>query len=319
MNKKARILLLLDFFQHRTNEQHPVKMPMIIDYLESQGIQSERKAIYSDIETLKDWGLDILYSSKPPVGYFLASSDFDLVELKILIDAISSSDFLTKKKTESLNERLLSLTNCHDANELRKQILLNNKKFKNEQVFYSLDSLQTAIHNNMSIEFRYFDLTLKNEKKYRKDATYYLLIPYALIYENQRYYCVGYSTKHNSFSHYRVDKMDDLQQIEKIEKKRFNLQKYQSTNFNMSIGNIETITLQVDESIISTVIDSFGQDIIFQKLELGIYTVTIQTTSSLTFISWLLQFRTKIKVISPLSLVDEITSMLKDMLSYYTD
>lgn len=318
-NSKLRLLYLLDLFRKHTNEYYPLKMPEIIDYLESHDLYAERKSIYSDINALKAWGLDILYSTKEPLGYFLVSSDFDTIEVKILIDAISSSEFLTKKKTDSLNERLLSLLNEYDQTEIKKQILLNPKKFKNEQVYYTLETLQNAIINNESIEFKYFDMIENQEKKYRKNADFYTLVPYALLYENQRYYCIGYSLKYNSFSHYRVDKMDNIQCIGKIEKIRFSLSKYQSTNFNMSIGQVETITLDVDESLISTVFDSFGRDVIIQSLKHGTYTITIQTTCSLPFISWLLQFKTKIKVISPQSLIDEITHLLKEMLTHYTN
>lgn len=317
-NSKLRLLYLYDLFKLHTSEEHPIKMPEIIDYLGDLNIQAERKSIYSDIEALKSWGLDILYSTSSPIGYFLSSSDFEMIEIKILIDAISSSEFLTKKKTTSLNQRLLTLLNKYDQEEVSKQILLSSKKFKNEQVYYTLDILQKAISTNMSIRFKYFDLIQNQERKYRRNAEFYSLIPYALLYENERYYCIGYSCKHDSFSHYRIDKMDAIELIDKTEKLRFNLQQYQATNFNMSIGQVETITLEVDESLISTVYDSFGQDIIIQKFANGIYTITLQTTSSLPFISWLLQFKTKIKVISPQSLVDEITLLLKDMLSYYT-
>lgn len=313
---KLRLLYLLDLFKESTNETHAITMPDILDYLYSKGISAERKSIYEDIDSLKTWGLDILYNR--PQGYYLASSEFDTIEIKLLVDALAASDFLTKKKTLQLQQKLLHSVNKFDQENIKKQIFQNPNKFKNENIYYSLDSIQTAIQNNSSIEFMYFDITIDKQKKYRKDSTPYHLIPYALLYENQRYYCIGYSTKHSNFSHYRVDKMDHvIPKNDFHEKKPFNLTRYKTNNFNMTLGHLENMTLQFDLSLTNIVFDTFGQDVFIEKVTPTTFTINLTTTVSTNFIGWLLQFGNKVKVISPSSLINEIKQLIHEVQEVY--
>lgn len=313
---KLRLLYLIDLFKQDTNETNPVTMPDILDYLYEKGIVAERKSLYEDIDTLKTWGLDILYIR--PQGYYLASSDFDIIEIKLLVDAIASSDFLTKKKTIELQKKLLSCINHYDQKSIEHQLFQNPNKFKNENIFYSLDTIQSAINKNSSIQFMYFDITIDKQKKYRKDSTPYHLIPYALLYENQRYYCIGYSSKHNNFSHYRVDKMDQVISLDDFnEKKNFNLSRYKTTNFNMTLGQIENITLEFDLSLTNIVFDTFGQDVFIQKVSPTTFTINLSTTLSSNFIGWLLQFGKKVKVLSPSSLIEDIKCLIDEVQEVY--
>lgn len=313
---KLRLLYLIDLFKQDTNETNPVTMPDIQDYLYSKGIVAERKSLYEDIDTLKTWGLDIIYNR--PQGYYLASTDFDIIEIKLLVDAIASSDFLTKKKTSELQKKLLNCINHYDQESIKHQLFQNPNKFKNENIFYSLDTIQNAINKNSSIQFMYFDITIDKQKKYRKDSTPYHLIPYALLYENQRYYCIGYSTKYNNFSHYRVDKMDQvILQDDFNEKKNFNLSKYKTTNFNMTLGQIENITLEFDLSLTNIVFDTFGQDVFIQKVSPTTFTINLSTTLSSNFIGWLLQFGKKVKVLSPSSLIEDIKHLIDEVQEVY--
>lgn len=313
---KLRLLYLIDLFKQDTNETNPVTMPDILDYLYEKGIVAERKSLYADIDTLKTWGLDILYIR--PQGYYLASSDFDIIEIKLLVDAIASSDFLTKKKTIELQKKLLSCINHYDQKSIEHQLFQNPNKFKNENIFYSLDTIQSAINKNSSIQFMYFDITIDKQKKYRKDSTPYHLIPYALLYENQRYYCIGYSSKHNNFSHYRVDKMDQVISLDDFnEKKNFNLSRYKTTNFNMTLGQIENITLEFDLSLTNIVFDTFGQDVFIQKVSPTTFTINLSTTLSSNFIGWLLQFGKKVKVLSPSSLIEDIKRLIDEVQEVY--
>lgn len=313
---KIRLLYLLDLFRQETNESNPYSMPMILDYLDAKGIVAERKAIYEDIDTLKEWGLDILYTR--PQGYYLSSELFDSIEIKLLVDVIASSDFLTKKKTKQLQEKLLTCINTHDQETIRKQIFQNPNKFKNENIYYSLDTIQSAIYQNAAIQFMYFDVTVDKQKKYRKNSTPYSLIPYALLYENQRYYCIGYSLKHNNFSHYRVDKMDQVSlQPNSFEKKPFNLSSYKTKNFNMTIGDIEHVTLEFDLSLVNIVFDTFTQDVFIEKVNNSTFTIHVSTTISTNFIGWLLQFGNKVKVHSPQSLIDDIKRLIDEVQVLY--
>lgn len=319
MNKtKLKLLYLMDLFNQSSNEFNPLSMTAILEHLDEKGIKAERKAIYEDIKTLQDWGMDLLFTRTPTQGYYLVNGAFDSTEIKILVDMISSAEFIGFKKSKEIIQKCLNLTNRFSAQSISNQIRLTPNKKENNHVFYSINTLQEAIAQKRKVTFQYFDFSLKNEKKYRKNATDYSFFPLTLIFENQRYYCIGYSEKYDNFSHYRIDKMDHvkLQEVFLLNKP-FSVKSYVQSNFKLTLGDIENVTIQFNNGVSSIVQDAFGSELFLIKKEDETFTINLSTSLSPTFISWILQFGSKAKVLKPQKLIDMILSLTSEIQKEY--
>lgn len=317
-DNRIRLLAVLEILQAYSDEKHPLSSTDIIQYLSERGISAEKKAIIKDIKALEEAGLDLLFTHTPKQGYYLASRLFENVELRLLIDAIQASSFISYAKSKQLIQKLTSLNSQYD-NESLNGILIDNHKSKNEKLFYSINELQQALQEKRAISFLYFDLDIHKQKQYRKEKRRYNLIPYTTLWNNQRYYCIGYDTKHQSFAHYRIDKMEDIQ-LENIivERPLFNLQEY-STNhiFDMYQGKQGTVKLRVDLSLLNVIYDQFGQDVLIYNIQENTFDIAVSVSISITFISWLFNFGNKIQVLAPSSLIEQIKKTALETLSLY--
>ena len=304
IRKKSKILYLLHLFITKSDENHPLSMANLTSELFAIGIEAERKSIYQDIKDLIEMGWDIVTT---PKGYFLASPLLETAQARILVDALSSSSFLTSKKASEMQEAILSLLSVHEADIIRKQATLSPHHSSNEQVYYTLDKLQKAIANDYAISFKYFDYNVRKKKIYRKNSKRYLGIPYGLIYHKERYYVVIYNISHDNYSNYRIDKMDQVEIIEEIQtKKPFDLQKFRDESFNMYTTETETIRIEFEESLINVLYDDLGSDLFIEKVENGKITLMMKAAISDSLIAWILSFSTKAKVIAPASLIEDI-------------
>ena len=319
-NQKKRILILLQTLQKYSDENHPLKMSDLIQYCYDQGIHAERRSIYDDIRELKEAGYEILFTRIPYQGYFLATQPFEMAELRLLSDAVQASNFVTEKKSRQLVNKLAQLTSVHQGHALTKQVYFFKHKFSNEEIFYTIDQFQQAIANHYAVCFQYFDITVNKQKKYRRQAREYHLIPYALIWENQRYYCIGYDTRYQNFTHYRLDKIDHLTMIEEVQKKMpFDMHHYASRVFNMFQGESTNITLRFDLSLINTVFDQFGQDVLITEVSSESFTINLTMGLAPTFIGWLLQFGQRVTVLSPQKLIDQMQQVANEVLHQYKE
>lgn len=317
IRKKSKVLYLLHLLITQSDENHPLSMSKIINELYAIGIEAERKSIYQDIKDLEEMGYDIVST---PKGYFLASPLLETAQARILIDALSSSTFLTNKKAEELQENILSLLSTHEAEMIRQQALLSPRHSDNEQVYYNLDKMQKAIHQDYAISFKYFDYNVRKKKIYRKNSKRYIGIPYGLIYHKERYYAVIYNPSHDNYSNYRIDKMDQVEIIEELQTKLpFDLQKHRDESFNMYTTTPETIRIEFDESLINVLYDDLGKDIFIEKIESGKITLMMKAAISDSLIAWILSFSTKAKVISPTSLIDTIRNYTLQIHNLYKE
>ncbi len=316
-NQKQRILFILKILQDISNEENPISMPNLVQSCLNAGIEAERRSVYRDICTLVDFGYDIIFTKTPIQGYYLASSTFEIAELKLLVDAIQSAQFLTKKKSKELIEKISSLTNIYQGDELAGQLLTYNKQ-DNEQIYYNIDAIQNAISHQKSITFKYFDMMINNQKKYRKQEKKYALVPYALVWNKERYYCIGYDVKHQNFSHYRLDKMDNIESIffdgEKIE---LDLNDYLVKIMGMYTGTQENVTLRFDNSLASQVFDQFGKNMIITHKDDDTFTINLNIELAPPFINWIMQYTNRVKILSPQSLIDTIKEKATEILQLY--
>lgn len=316
-NQKLKLFKLITLFQQQSDEQHPLTLPQIITYLEQQGIQVERKSLYDDIKTLREVGYDLIYTRN--VGYYLYQREYELAELKLLCDAVRSSNFITARKSKELIEKLSQQVSIYQASQLKQELDFPVAKSKNEAILYNVDAILQAIRKDVEIQFKYFDITVKKEKKYRRQSGTYSLFPYALIWDNQRYYCIGYSFKHNQFSHYRVDKMEAIQlQTIRLDRIPFLLKEYSAKIFNMYSAPVENMTLRFDLTLANAVFDQFGQDVLITHVEPDFFDVNLSLSVAPPFLGWLFQFGRKVQVLAPESLKETLKKAALDMLQNHS-
>lgn len=322
-NQKQKLLYILKFFYEETDEEHTLTVNEIIAKLERNGISAARRSVYDDIRVLQDFGVDIVMRKSKTCEYFLGSRLFEMAELKILIDSVQSSRFITKKKSESLIRKLKNLVSKPHAREFSGQIHTYDRiKSMNESIFYNVDTLHNAIASNRKITFRYFDYNIKREKVYRKNGEKYCTNPMALTFDNENYYLIAYNEKYEDFVHYKADRMTDIAVSEErrsMPKKPFNAANYVKPIFSMFDGEIEHITAVFDAAYLNVVIDRFGENVRLTELEDDCFRADFQAAVSPTFIAWIIGFGAGALIISPQWVADEVKRLALEVSEMYTD
>ena len=261
-NQKLKLLYLKELFERQSDEEHLLSMQDILDALAARGIRAERKSVYDDILCLQQFGMDIVTVKGRHGGYFLASRTFELPELKLLVDAVQSSKFLSERKSMQLIAKLETLASGYAAGSLRRQVTVAGRvKTMNESVYYSVDLLHEAIQKNSRITFRYFDYDLNGARRYRPGL--YAASPYALCWQDENYYLIAHSERHG-LTHYRIDKMAKLSIADKPrviteQARQLDLTRYGKTVFGMFSGTPQQVKLRFRNSLAGVVIDRFGK------------------------------------------------------------
>ena len=192
-NQKLKLLVLSRYLLRQSDENHPVTIPQMIEELNRYEIKAERKSLYDDLEALRTFGLDVVGQKGKNGGYFIASRDFEMPELKLLVDSIQSSKFITQKKTRELIGKVEALASVYDAALLERQVYVRNRvKSMNESVYYNVDAVSGAISADRSIRFHYFEFTVEKEKRFRRNGAWYVVSPYALLWDDENYYLLAW-------------------------------------------------------------------------------------------------------------------------------
>lgn len=242
VNQKQKLLFLLDYLRQNTDETHTVTTPQIIDHLAANGIRAERKSIYNDIQTLCDYGYDIIRTEGAHAGYRIADRTFELPEVKLLVDLVQSSKFITTKKSRQLIGKLEQLVSKNDAKKLQRQVVVADRnKTSNEKIYYSVDVIHSAIAENRQIRFHYFDWNVRKEMQLRKNGRFYQVSPWLLTWDDENYYLVAYDADAGKMKHYRVDKMLDLTAVDQArcgqtDYEQMDIASYSRKNFGMFAG-----------------------------------------------------------------------------------
>jgi len=322
-NLKMKTLYIIKILLEKTDENNYLTVNDIISELVMYGITAERKSVYTDIELLKNFGMDIICERGRANRYFVGSREFELPELKLLVDAVQSSKFITRKKSEILIKKIEKLTSVYKAKELNRQILVADRvKTMNESIYYNVDVIHSAIRENKQVTFKYFEYSVDKKLKFRRNGTKYVASPYALTWAEENYYLIAYYDRYSSISNFRVDRMVNIEVSEddrffSEEMEDFNLSDYIKKTFNMFSGDTKKVELQFDNSLVNVVFDKFGKDIcIYNKTE-DHFCVIVDITISSTFLGWLFMFGDKVKIISPVSLQDKMKETAKDVLNVY--
>ena len=320
-NQKLKIFYILDYLEQNSHADHPVRAAQLVEMLESRyGIHCERKTIYSDIAALQQLGVDIVALPGKYGGYYIASRNFELPELKLLIDAVQSSRFLTEKKSRELIEKLCKQCSIHDARLVRRDVVVSGRvKSMNESIYYNVDAIQEAIGENRRITFRYFDWNLRGQRQYRDRE--YVASPYGLCQDNENCYLLAYSDRHGITS-YRVDRMSDIQLTEEPrvpcpELTGKNLQRHASRLFQMYAGEETEVKLRFHRSLVNVVIDRFGKETMLIPDGDEHFVFTVRVAVSPMFLSWIIGFGSKARVLYPDSVIDRCRDLCREALEQY--
>lgn len=320
-NQKLKIFYILDYLQRYSHPEHPVRAAELIDMLDKHhNILCERKTIYSDIAALQDYGVDIVSIPGKSGGYYIASRNFELPELKLLIDAVQSSRFLTEKKSRELIEKLCNQCSVHDARLMRRDVLVSGRvKSMNETIYYNVDTIQEAISRNCQITFRYFDWGLDGKRKYRD--RHYQASPYGLCQDNENCYLLAFSNRHGITS-YRVDRMAEIRLLDSPriscpELTGKALTEHANRLFQMYSGQESTVKLRFHRSLVNVVIDRFGRDILLIPDGEDHFVFTVNVAVSPMFLSWVIGFGKKAKILHPESVAQQCRQMCLEALELY--
>lgn len=320
-NQKLKIFYILDYLQKNSHQDHPVRAAELLTILEQQhNIVCERKTIYSDIAALQDYGVDIVSIPGKSGGYYIASRNFELPELKLLIDAVQSSRFLTEKKSRELIEKLCSQCSVYDARLMRRDVLVSGRvKSMNETIYYNVDAIQDAIAENRQITFRYFDYGLDGKRHYRNRN--YQASPYGLCQDHENCYLLAHSERHGVTS-YRVDRMSDIRLLDDPrtpcpELTGKALTEHANRLFQMYAGEQTAVKLRFHRSLINAVIDRFGREVMLIPDGEEHFVFTAEVAVSPMFLSWVIGFGQKAKILYPESVVQACQDLCREALAQY--
>ncbi len=322
-NQKLKLLYLAQFFHEMTDEEHPASVGDIIGYLASLDIKAERKAIYDDIEALRVFGLDIVQVRGKVGGYYEGAREFELPELKLLVDSVQSSKFITQKKTLSLIRKIEALANKFDAQLLQRQVFVRNRvKSMNESVYYNVDDISAAITTDREIRFRYFEYDLNKERRFRKDGGFYTASPYALMWDDENYYLLAWDSEASLLKHYRVDKMTQISILDtpRAGSEAFeavDMSAYSKKVFGMFRGEETRVKLRFSNHLVSAVIDRFGKEIVITPDGEEHFTVYLDVVVSPQFYGWLFGFGREVEVLSPAHVRDGMKTKLSENIALY--
>ena len=325
--QKAKLLYIWEALLKYTDENNALSSAQLIDYLAERDISVERKTIFSDIATLKDFGADICLSkSKDHKGYYVASRDFELPELKIITEAILSSRYITAKKSKQLISTLETLVGPSERKQLEREVFVSGRvKSENESIYYNVDILHNAMLSNRQITFYYLDWTIDKELVPRHGGKLYRVSPWALTVDDENYYLIAYDAAYSQIRHYRVDKMKDIKEVGrskrlgKEEFDRFDVGLYTTQNFGMFRGEKDVVTITMPEDKIGIFFDRFGKDIDVRRIDNNRVSARVNVYVSNLFFGWLAGLGKDFMITMPKDIKAQYIDHLRSITSTYSE
>lgn len=320
-NQKLKILYILKILKEKTDEEHPMSTSELIRELAAFGIFAERKSVYDDIDALLSYGIDIVKISSRSNLYYIGEREFQLPELKLLVDTVQSAKFITRKKSLELIKKLEGFTSIHNAKKLQRQVFISGRvKTVNEQIYYNVDTINAAMLENKKISFKYFEWNVEKQQQFRRGGEDYIQSPIGLTWTDENYYLIAYSDEKGKILHFRVDKMCNIRILDEKATEppeRLDIAEYTNRTFGMYGGTAEKVTLELTNDLVGVVIDRFGKDVSIIKSDDNHFRVNIDVSLSPVFLSWLMSFGARVKVISPQKLIDMVKKTAKDVMGQY--
>ena len=324
-NSRERLLLVLKYLVEKSDSSHPVGTEELIAHLGEHGISADRRAIYEDVRSLSSSGYDITQLKGRTFGYYISTRTFENAELKLLVDSVQSSRFITTRKTTDLIKKIESLASTHESRDLQRQVYVTGRvKSMNESVFFNVDRISTAINSSVSVRFRYFDYDTSAKKVYHHDGKTYSVSPYALIWDNENYYLLGYDEDDGIMKHFRVDKMESIVSTGLPRKgsgmfREEDLSGYSVMHFGMYHGELRRVRIRFSNRLAGQVIDRFGKDVLMIPDKEGCFNIDVPVAVSPVFFSWVFSFGTDAEIIGPEDIRSEAAGYLRSLSSLYED
>lgn len=322
-NQKLKLLYLVKFLMQHSDEEHPVSTAQIIEELARNGIAAERKSIYADIEALRLFGVDIIQVKGKNGGYCIGERDFELPELKLLVDSVQSSKFITQDKTCKLIKKIENLASVYDGQLLQRQVYVSNRvKSMNESIYYTVDVISDAITQNKKIRYQYFEYTVEKERRFRHDGAFYEASPFALIWDDENYYMLAWDSDAEKMKHYRVDKMykvslTDSEREGNEDFEKVDMSAYTKSVFGMFGGKEQKVKLRFSNHLVGAVLDRFGRGTIVIKDGNKHFTVTVSVVVSPQFLAWVFGFGDDAEIVSPEEVRNEMKKQADIIIKKY--
>lgn len=323
-NQKLKIMYLMKILMENTDETHSITLQQIMDKLTGYDVTCERKSLYTDIEQLRQFGLDIYGEQKDRTYYYrVVNRQFELAELKLLVDSVQSAKFITEKKSNELIKKIEELASKHEAQQLQRQVYVSGRvKTMNENILINVDAIHQAINTNSTIKFQYFKWTPEKKMELRHNGKIYEVSPWALSWDDENYYMVAYDSEAKIIKHYRVDKMLKISVTENLREgkdkfKSFDMADYSKKMFGMFDGNEETVKLLCDNSLAGVMIDRFGKDVRMLKADDEHFTVSVKVAVSKHFLGWIIALGSGVKIVGPDAVVGKMKDELKRLNEMY--
>ena len=313
---KIRIFKVLEYLEKYSDIDHPISIDLILSKLENNdSITASKYAIYDDIRTLNDAGYDVVFQRNK--GYYI-NHNFQEFELKLLLDSLcNNAKFLSVKRTNEIIDKLLEHNSNYQIRQLKSTLYYDKGKIRNDRIIYNINNLLDAIKNSQEVSFKYFDLNIDKKPVYRYDEKITSFTPYSLVWYNKFYYCIGYSSKYQNLIKYRVDKMESINSIRKVERLNIDVNEYIERNIDMYSGTKTNVTLKCKHDLANPILDTFSQEIILMQSCDDYFIINLNVDPTITFISWLVQYTDRIEVLKPDLVRENIKSILSKTLSIY--
>jgi len=325
-NQKARILELYRLFTEKTDSENGITLKEIISaYKNRLDIETERKSVYDDIQSLQDFGMDIIAEKNGSrYEYRLASRDFELSEVKLLVDAVQASKFITEKKSKKLIEKLSKLASEREAKNLVRGVYISDRvKSENETTFYAVDSIHRALQTNKKITFKYYSWDKNKKKVMKHDGKIYCVSPCGLMWFDDNYYLLAYDSDIKGIKHFRVDKTVNLEVSEddrdsSFEYRKMNMEMYSKKMFGMYNGTEETVTLRATNNLANSVIDRFGKNVFMHPNDDGeTFDFSVTVSVSVRFFAWVMGFAPNMTIIKPENVREDMIKKLNEELKAF--
>lgn len=316
MTSKERLIDLLKLLYTQTDEDHPMTTTQIVQYFTDKDITTDRNTVSDDIEAINNCGIEIQSTRGRQRKYFFADRAFELAELKLLVDAVESSKFITAKKSKSLVDKLTSMTSKSNAKELERHLYTAGRiKPENESIYYVVDAIYSAIQQKHQISFIYNEYSIDRELVPKRNGDPYILSPYAMLYNEDKYYVLGYSERHQKIVTYRVDRIKTPEILDALiipAPDCFDPVDYTVNVFSMYDGETKKVELKCSNKLMNYVVDRFGDDFFSERADNDHFFAKVEVSVSQTFFAWVFQFAGDMKIVSPQSVVEKYKTMLTE-------